>query len=156
MTDTRLWPCSRATSLARGAAADTRQTADIAVDVASVGFWTKFESGTFTPWIPCRRSSTLEGSLNWSSQTTSLAINRRACAARRSPACVALRVRDVGENTSPIPEEPADAELQRVDHVAMLAPQRAGLVERLGRLDELHLLLGETVEGRARPGGCRA
>ena len=41
----RAWRCR----LARGAAADTRQTADIAVDVASVGFWTKFESGTFTP-----------------------------------------------------------------------------------------------------------
>ena len=89
-----------------------------------------FESGTLDVGDVLRsRSSAIVGSLKWSSQMTSLATSRCACAASSAPATVGvLRGRRLPERVGQ-PARPLDAELERLDQLRVLDAQRAGRVE---------------------------
>ncbi len=74
--------------------------------LARSGVTRKSEFGTATPLIPCSSSSAFDGSAKRSSQITSLATNRSACAASTLPARVASCVFASSTNAAARPFSP--------------------------------------------------
>ena len=111
------------------------------------GVCTKLESGTSIPLsFGSSFSTTIDGALKRSSQTTSLETRRSACEASSAPAAAASFDPCVRSNASASPARPRTLNCERLDRRLVGFPQRPGRIELFGARDAELLLADEARE----------